>query len=156
MNKILVSYFSASGTTKNVAQKLARTLKADLFEIEPETPYTTSDLNWNDKQSRSTIEIEDLNVRPGIARKVSNLENYDRIVLGFPVWWYTAPRIINTFLEENDLTNKRIYIFVTSGGSSSEGSMENLKKSYPNLNFIDSRRFTGNEDKNEYIKWMSE
>ena len=156
MNKILVSYFSASGTTKNVAQKLARTLKADLFEIEPETPYTTSDLNWNDKQSRSTIEMEDLNVRPGIARKVSNLENYDRIVLGFPVWWYTAPRIINTFLEENDLTNKRIYIFVTSGGSSSEGSMENLKKSYPNLNFIDSRRFTGNEDKNEYIKWMSE
>lgn len=156
MNKILVSYFSASGTTKNVAQKLARTLKADLFEIEPETPYTTSDLNWNDKQSRSTIEIEDLNVRPGIARKVSNLENYDRIVLGFPVWWYTAPRIINTFLEENDLTNKRIYIFVTSGGSSSEGSMENLKKSYPNLNFIDSRRFTENEDKNEYIKWMSE
>ncbi len=156
MNKILVSYFSASGTTKNVAQKLARALEADLFEIEPETPYTTSDLNWNDKQSRSTIEIEDLNVRPGIARKVSNLENYDRIVLGFPVWWYTAPRIINTFLEENDLTNKRIYIFVTSGGSSSEGSMENLKKSYPNLNFIDSRRFTGNEDKNEYIKWMSE
>ena len=156
MNKILVSYFSASGTTKNVAQALARTLGADLFEIEPETPYTTSDLNWNDKQSRSTIEMEDLNVRPGIARKVSNLENYDRIVLGFPVWWYTAPRIINTFLEENDLTNKRIYIFVTSGGSSSEGSMENLKKSYPNLNFIDSRRFTGNEDKNEYIKWMSE
>ncbi len=156
MNKILVSYFSASGTTKNVAQKLARTLEADLFEIEPEIPYTTSDLNWNDKQSRSTIEMEDLNVRPGIARKVSNLENYDRIVLGFPVWWYTAPRIINTFLEENDLTNKRIYIFVTSGGSSSEGSMENLKKSYPNLNFIDSRRFTGNEDKNEYIKWMSE
>lgn len=156
MNKILVSYFSASGTTKNVARKLARTLKADLFEIEPEIPYTTSDLNWNDKQSRSTIEMEDLNVRPGIARKVSNLENYDRIVLGFPVWWYTAPRIINTFLEENDLTNKRIYIFVTSGGSSSEGSMENLKKSYPNLNFIDSRRFTGNEDKNEYIKWMSE
>lgn len=156
MNKILVSYFSASGTTKNVAQKLARTLGADLFEIEPEIPYTTSDLNWNDKQSRSTIEMEDLNVRPGIARKVSNLENYDRIVLGFPVWWYTAPRIINTFLEENDLTNKRIYIFVTSGGSSSEGSMENLKKSYPNLNFIDSRRFTENEDKNEYIKWMSE
>ena len=156
MNKILVSYFSASGTTKNVAQALARTLGADLFEIEPETPYTTSDLNWNDKQSRSTIEMEDLNVRPSIARKVSNLENYDRIVLGFPVWWYTAPRIINTFLEENDLTNKRIYIFVTSGGSSSEGSMENLKKSYPNLNFIDSRRFTGNEDKNEYIKWMSE
>ena len=99
MNKILVSYFSASGTTKNVAQKLARTLEADLFEIEPEIPYTTSDLNWNDKQSRSTIEMEDLNVRPGIARKVSNLENYDRIVLGFPVWWYTAPRIINTFLE---------------------------------------------------------
>lgn len=156
MSQILVSYFSASGTTKNVAQKLARTLEADLFEIEPEIPYTTSDLNWNDKQSRSTIEMEDLNVRPGIARKVSNLENYDRIVLGFPVWWYTAPRIINTFLEENDLTNKRIYIFVTSGGSSSEGSMENLKKSYPNLNFIDSRRFTGNEDKNEYIKWMSE
>lgn len=156
MNKILVSYFSASGTTKNVAQKLARTLEADLFEIEPEIPYTTSDLNWNDKQSRSTIEMEDPNVRPGIARKVSNLENYDRIVLGFPVWWYTAPRIINTFLEENDLTNKRIYIFVTSGGSSSEGSMENLKKSYPNLNFIDSRRFTGNEDKNEYIKWVSE
>ena len=156
MRQILVSCFSASGTTKNVAQKLARTLEADLFEIEPEIPYTTSDLNWNDKQSRSTIEMEDLNVRPGIARKVSNLENYDRIVLGFPVWWYTAPRIINTFLEENDLTNKRIYIFVTSGGSSSEGSMENLKKSYPNLNFIDSRRFTGNEDKNEYIKWVSE
>lgn len=154
MNKTLIAYFSASGVTKNVAEKLSKAIGGNLFEIEPVTKYTKEDLDWTNKESRSTKEMNDLNFRPPVKSKVSNLSNYNNIVIGFPVWWYTAPTIINTFIEENDLSNKNIYVFVTSGGSSSDKSFNDLKNKYSNLNFINSKRFTGNESLLEYQNWI--
>ena len=150
MNKILVSYFSASGVTKNVADKISQSVGGDLFEIEPTIKYTSADLDWTNKQSRSSVEMQDKSSRPSIAKKVDNLDEYDTVVIGFPVWWYTAPTIINSFIEENDLNGKRIYVFVTSGGSSSEGSFNDLKRTYPNLNIISSKRFNGMESIEDY------
>ena len=140
MSKILICYFSASGVTKKVAQKIASTMKGDLFEIEPTIPYTNEDLDWTNKESRSTKEMNDRSFRPPIKNNVQNLEEYDTILIGFPVWWYTAPTIINTFIEENDLTGKKCYIFVTSGGSGVEGSLNDLKNAYPKLNWINGIR----------------
>ena len=154
MNKILVSYFSASGVTKRVAMRLAEVLKGDLFEIKPEKPYSSSDLNWNDQNSRSTKEMNDKICRPKIIDKVSNIDEYDIVLLGFPVWWYTAPRIINTFIEENDLEGKKVYVFVTSGGSSVDGSLTDLKRDYPMINFVSGKRLTRYEDNEEYIDWV--
>ena len=154
MSKILVSYFSASGVTKRVAEKIAKAINGDLFEIEPTQKYTSEDLDWTNKQSRSSIEMQDKTFRPQILNKVSNIIEYDTVVLGFPVWWYTAPTIINTFIEENNLKEKNIYIFVTSGGSSSEGSFKDLKNTYNNLNFISNKRFTGRESDEDYINWI--
>lgn len=155
MNNNLVSYFSASGVTKKVAEKLANAINGDLFEITPEQKYTEADLDWMDKQSRSSIEMSDKSSRPKIVEKASNIDSYDTIIIGFPVWWYTAPTIINTFIEENNLENKRIYIFVTSGSSTEEGSFNDLKKQYPNLNFVSAKRFTGNEPEEDYISWIN-
>ena len=118
MSKILVTYFSASGVTKGVAEKIARATGGDLFEIEPVQKYTDEDLDWTNKQSRSTIEMNDKSFRPPVANKLTNPEQYDTVAIGFPVWWYTAPTIINTFIEENDLSGKNAYVFVTSGSSS--------------------------------------
>ena len=154
MSKVLVSYFSASGVTKRVAEKIAKAINGDLFEIEPRQKYTSEDLDWTNKQSRSSIEMQDKTFRPQILNKVSNIIEYDTVVLGFPVWWYTAPTIINTFIEENNLKEKNIYIFVTSGGSSSEGSFKDLKNTYNNLNFISNKRFTGRESDEDYINWI--
>ena len=154
MSKILVSYFSASGITKKVAEKIANAIQGDLFEIEPVKKYTIEDLDWTNKQSRSTIEMNNKSFRPAVLNKVSNIDEYDTIVIGFPVWWYTAPTIINTFIEENNLEGKNVYIFVTSGGSSSEGSFRDLKKTYSNINFINSERFKGNESNEEYKNWI--
>ena len=154
MRKVLVSYFSASGVTKRVAEKIAKAINGDLFEIEPTQKYTSEDLDWTNKQSRSSIEMQDKTFRPQILNKVSNIIEYDTVVLGFPVWWYTAPTIINTFIEENNLKGKNIYIFVTSGGSSSEGSFKDLKNTYNNLNFIRNKRFTGRESDEDYINWI--
>ena len=154
MSKILVSYFSASGVTKKVAVKVAESIKADLFEIEPEQKYTDEDLNWHDKKSRSSIEMQDKTSRPEIRNTVSNIDEYDTIIIGFPVWWYTAPTIINTFIEENNLEGKNVYVFVTSGGSSSQGSFKDLKNTYKNLDFISDKRFKGNENPEEYINWI--
>ena len=154
MSKILVSYFSASGVTKKVAVKVAESIKADLFEIEPVQKYTDEDLNWHDKKSRSSIEIQDKTSRPEIRNTVSNIDEYDTIIIGFPVWWYTAPTIINTFIEENNLEGKNVYVFVTSGGSSSQGSFKDLKNTYKNLDFISDKRFKGNENPEEYINWI--
>ena len=144
MNKTLICYFSASGTTREVAEKISSFLNSDLFEIIPSNLYTDEDLNWNDENSRSSIEMNDSSSRPKIRNKVPNLNDYQTIILGFPVWWYTAPTIINTFLEENDLTKKNIYVFVTSGGSDSLSSFNNLRELYPNLNFINHKRFGKN------------
>ncbi len=154
MSKVLVSYFSATGVTKKLAEKIANAIKGDLFEIEPTQKYTLEDLDWTNKQSRSSIEMQDKTSRPQILNRVSNIAEYDTVVLGFPVWWYTAPTIINTFIEENNLEGKDIYVFVTSGGSGSEGSFKDLKNTYKNLNFIRSKRFTGRETDEDYINWI--
>jgi len=154
MNKTLVSYFSASGVTRSVAEKISKVVNADLFEIEPVNHYTSEDLDWNNEESRTTIEMNNKSSRPEIKNKVNNLNDYDTVIIGFPVWWYTAPTIINTFIEENDLTNKKVYIFVTSGGSSFGGSLKDLRNTYPNINFIDGKRFTGNETTEDILSWL--
>lgn len=117
MAKKLVAYFSASGVTKKAAQRLAEAADADLYEIKPETPYTPQDLDWMDKESRSSVEMKDPSSRPAIEGKVQNMEDYSIVFLGFPIWWYTAPTIIKTFLESYDFAGKRIILFATSGGS---------------------------------------
>lgn len=128
MSKILVAYFSASGVTKNAAEKLAKAANADLFEIKPVRPYTDADLNWMDKKSRSTIEMNDLSSRPEIAEKCENMGSYDVVFVGFPIWWYVEPRIIDTFLESYDFSGKRVIPFATSGGSGLGKTAENFKK----------------------------
>lgn len=154
MDNVLVVYFSASGVTRKVADRLARTIRADQYEIEPVNKYTGVDLEWHDKRSRTTIEMEDKTARPEMKEKHIGLEKYDTIILGFPVWWYTAPRIINTFIESNNLEGKKVYVFVTSGGSGSEGSFKDLKETYPNINFISSRRLRGTETEDDYKEWI--
>ena len=129
MSKRLVAYFSASGVTAKVADMLADAVGADIYEIRPEVPYTKADLNWMDKKSRSTIEMNDKTSRPALADKDANVEQYDTIFLGFPIWWYKAPTIINTFLESYDFTDKRIILFATSGGSKFGKTVEELKVS---------------------------
>ena len=153
MSKILVSYFSASGTTKRVAEKVATAINGDLFEIEPKKKYTEEDLDWTNKQSRSSIEMNE-NIKPEIVNKVSNLDDYDTIVLAFPIWWYKEPTIIDKFLEENDMNGKKIYVFVTSGSSPIDSTYKNLKNNFPNLNFISGKRFTGTELVEDYKSWI--
>lgn len=148
--KILVTYFSASGVTKKVAKEIAQVFNADLFEIEPVKKYTVQDLDWTNKLSRTSQEMNDKTSRPKIVSKVTNIKDYDTILIGFPIWWYTAPTIINTFIEENNLDNKELYIFVTSGGTEVTNAFNDLKKSYPNLHFINAKRFTGSETVGEY------
>ncbi len=131
----LVAYFSATGTTKHVAEQLAKQLGADLFEIAPEVPYTAADLDWQDKQSRSTLEMQDKQSRPAIATKVADMSKYDRVLIGFPIWWYTCPTIINTFMDSYDFSGKTIVPFATSGGSTPRQATRDLQKSYPKYNF---------------------
>ncbi len=154
MNKILICYFSATGKTKVVAHNIAKAIGGDLFEIVPSIKYTENDLDWEDKTSRSSIEMDNINSRPKILNKVENIDNYNTILIGYPIWWYTAPRIINTFIEENNLKNKKIYLFATSGGSGIEKSLSDLKDTYKDLNFISAKRFSGNEDANTYLNWL--
>lgn len=129
MSKKLVAYFSASGVTAKAAEKLAKAADADLFEIKPVQPYTRADLDWMNKKSRSSIEMADKSSRPEIAEKLSNMADYDVIFVGFPIWWYVAPTIINTFLEQYDLSGKKTVLFATSGGSGFGKTVENLKGS---------------------------
>ena len=149
----LIAYFSATGTTKGVAEKLSKVLNGDLFEIEPVIKYEKKDLNWLNPFSRSSKEMKK-KIKPEVKNKVNNLNDYKTILLGFPVWWYQNPTIINTFLDENDLSDKKIYIFVTSGSSSHVGSLKKLKEKYPNLNFIDGKRLTGNESEEDLINFF--
>lgn len=153
--KKLVAYFSATGTTQNVAKKIAKGIGADLFEIEPKQKYTDADLNWQNEKSRSSVEMKNPNSRPEIVKKVANIADYETVVIGFPVWWYTAPTIINTFIEQNNLDGKDIYIFVTSGGSGVEGTLSNLKQAYPQLNFVAGRRLKTTDDGKILIDWIS-
>lgn len=135
--KALVAYFSATGTTKHSAEKLAEVAHADLFEIAPVERYSAADLNWNDKQSRSSVEMRDPNSRPAVRERIAHPEQYHVVYLGFPIWWYTAPTIINTFLEENDLRGKRIIFFATSGGSTTTQTFRHLEAAYPDLDWTD-------------------
>ena len=128
MSKVLVSYFSASGVTANVARNIANNIGADTFEIKPKVPYTSADLNWMDKQSRSSIEMNDKSSRPQIERTVSKLDDYETILIGFPVWWYTLPTIINTFIESLDFNGKILIPFCTSGGTGISGCEKDLRK----------------------------
>ena len=138
MKKTLVVYFSATGTTKAAAQKLAKEHNADLYEITPEVPYTAADLDWRDKTSRSTIEMKDKGSRPAIKGKCENIADYDTVWIGFPIWWYTAPTIINTFIEAHDLSGKVLNVFATSGGSDVKDSYNDLKKAYPQYKWGES------------------
>ena len=137
--KILVAYFSASGVTARAAQKLAGAVGADLYEIKPETPYTGADLNWQDKQSRSSLEMGDPASRPAVTGRVANMEQYGLVLVGFPIWWYVAPTIVQTFLESYDLSGKTIVPFATSGGSGMGRTGEKLAASCPGAKLLPSR-----------------
>ena len=144
MGKLLVAYFSASGTTAEVAKRLSKAAEADIYEIKPEVPYTTADLNWMDKKSRSSIEMSDKSSRPAIADKNANIADYDTIFIGFPIWWYVAPTIINTFLESYDFSGKKIVLFATSGGSGFGKTVEGLKASVsPDTIIVEGKMLNG-------------
>lgn len=129
MKKILVAYFSASGTTAGAAKKLADAAGADLYEIKPAVPYTKADLDWTNKSSRSSVEMNDKSSRPALADKSANIGDYDMILLGFPIWWYVSPTVINSFLESYDFSGRKIVLFATSGGSGFGKTVSGLKNS---------------------------
>lgn len=129
--KSLVAYFSASGVTAKAAEKIAAVAGADLYEIQPEEPYTPADLNWMDKKSRSTVEMNDPKCRPAIAEAVEDMEQYDTVWVGFPVWWYVEPRIVDTFLESYDFAGKKMIPFATSGGSGIQKAEKSLREHCP-------------------------
>ena len=139
MNKVLVAYFSATGTTKGVAQQLAEVTGGTLHEIKPTQPYTDADLDWRDKQSRSSVEMQDKSSRPAITDKLTNMQDYDVIYVGFPIWWYTCPTIINTFMEAYDFKGKTVIPFATSGGSSIKKACEDLKVAYPDVTWKEGK-----------------
>lgn len=153
MSKTLVAFFSASGVTRQVAQKLAAAAQADLYEIKPAVPYTQVDLNWRDKSSRSSVEMQNLAIRPQLADTDAKIEQYDRILLGYPIWWYMAPTIINTFLESYDFSGKSIILFATSGGSGFGKSVEELSPSCPNAVIREGRMLNGNPSEQELRQW---
>lgn len=140
---VLVAYFSATGTTKEAATQLAKAANADLYEIVPEKPYTSADLDWNDDNSRSSVEMKNPKSRPAIKGKVENLGQYDTVYVGFPIWWYTAPTIINTFVESNDLKGKTVITFATSGGSAVTKATKDLKAAYPGINWKEGSLLNG-------------
>lgn len=154
MGKVLVAYFSASGVTKKVANTLAQVAGADLFEIKPAVPYTKEDLDWRDKSSRSSVEMSDKNSRPKIAERIENIEEYDTVFVGFPIWWYIAPTIVNTFFESYDFNGKNIIVFATSGGSGFGKTVENLKDSCQGANIIEGKMMNSNISKAELKNWV--
>ena len=156
-NKSLVTYFSASGVTKKVAEKLAEAAGADLFEIKPEVAYTEADLNWMDKKSRSSIEMNDKSFRPAIAEKCNNMADYDVVYIGFPIWWYVAPTIINTFLESYDFSGKTIVLFATSGGSGFGNTVAELKGSVSDTTVIkEGKVFNSGVSKDQLSAWVND
>lgn len=143
MSKVLVTYFSASGVTAKTANKLAKEVDGDLFEIEPKEKYTSADLNWMDKKSRSSVEMNDPASRPEIAKQVENMDMYDTVLVGFPIWWYVEPKMIDTFLDSYDFAGKTVIPFATSGGSGIENVEKNLQKEYPNINWGKGKLLNG-------------
>ena len=154
MSRKLVAYFSASGVTAKVAETLSEAIGADLYEIEPAVPYTEKDLNWMDKKSRSTIEMNDQASRPAIAGMRDNMEDYNTVFIGFPIWWYVAPHIINTFLESYDLTGKTIVPFATSGGSEMGKTNEKLMPSCAGAKLIEGKVFNHSASHEELAAWV--
>lgn len=154
--KTLVAYFSASGTTKMVANRLAGAIGADIFEIEPKIPYSNQDLDWTNKNSRSSLEMNDGSFRPEVAKKVPNMEQYDKIFVGFPIWWYVAPTIINSFLEQYNLSGKTIVPFATSGGSGMGETNKHLAPSCKGAVLKDGKRFATYVSEEGLKAWASQ
>ena len=151
MGKKLVAYFSASGTTKKTAQLVAKAAGADLYEITPKVAYTQADLNWMDKKSRSSVEMNDKKFRPEIEQKDAHISEYDEIILGFPIWWYVAPTIVNTFLEKYDFTGKKIVLFATSGGSGFGNTVKELQPSAPNAEFVEGKVLNNKQEIEKFV-----
>ena len=151
--KVLVAYFSASGVTEGVAKQLAEVTGGELHKILPEQPYTDADLDWRDKQSRSSVEMKDKSSRPAITNKLTNMQDYDVVYVGFPIWWYTAPTIINTFMEAYDFKGKTVIPFATSGGSSIKKACEDLKATYPDVNWKEGK-LLNRTSKKEIETWV--
>ena len=154
--KILVACFSASGTTKKVGEKLAKAVNGDFYEIVPKQPYTKADLNWMNKNSRSSVEMNDPSSRPEIADRVENIEQYDVVFVGFPVWWYREPSIIDTFMESTDLAGKTVVPFCTSGGSGLGRSARNMQSLAPGAKVLDGKRFPSSVSSEELKKWAEQ
>lgn len=152
--KMLVAYFSASGVTAKAARKLSEAVGADLYEIKPEVPYSRADLDWTNKKSRSSVEMNDTVFRPVIARKMEGMEQYDVVFVGFPIWWYVAPMIINTFLESYDFSGKTIVPFATSGGSGMGKTNERLAPSCPGATLLKGKMLNGPLDQEELKAWV--
>lgn len=152
--KTLVAYFSASGVTRGVAQTIADVTGGDLHEIRPAQIYTDADLDWTDKKSRSTVEMVDKNSRPEITDRLPNLDGYDTVYVGFPIWWYTAPTIVNTFMESYDFKGKKVIPFATSGGSSIDKACADLKATYPDINWTKGK-LLNRATKADVEKWIS-
>ena len=150
---ILVVYFSATGTTRGVAEKLAEGLSADLYEIVPEEPYTDADLNYNNSRSRTSIEMDDKTCRPAIAGELPDLTAYDTVLIGYPIWWGDAPRILSTFVESVDLTDKTLAVFFTSGSSGLGSSMRHLQEQAGAGTWMEGKRFTGRTTVEELVNW---
>ena len=156
MSRKLVAYFSATGTTARLAETLAEAIGADIFEIEPEVPYTQEDLNWQDSASRSSVEMKKPSSRPAVASRRDNMADYDTLFVGFPIWWYVAPTIINAFLESYDLSGKTIIPFATSGGSSMGKTNEVLASSCKGATLLQGRVFRSNAPNAELAAWADE
>lgn len=155
MSKNLVAYFSASGITAKAAKKLAQAANADIYEICPAVPYTDADLNWMNKDSRSSVEMNQPDFRPEIAGKVQAMEQYDTVFVGFPIWWYIAPTIINTFLESYDFSGKKIVLFATSGGSGMGNTAKNLRSSVSaDATIIEGKVWSSNASAEELSQWI--
>ena len=153
MKKRLVAFFSASGVTGKAAEMIAEAGNCDLYEITPKVPYTRADLDWMDKKSRSSVEMSDKKIRPEIVENDPHIENYDEIFLGFPIWWYVAPTIINTFLEKYDFSGKRVILFATSGGSGFGNTVRELQPSAPKAEFVEGK-LLNRANKQEVEKWL--
>lgn len=156
MGKVLAAYFSATGTTQQVAERLASAINADLFEIVPKVPYTVADLNWTDKHSRSSLEMEDPKSRPAVASRLENPQQYRVLFIGFPIWWYTAPHIINTFLEMHKWSGQKIVPFCTSGGSGIPRACREIAPSCPGAQVVNGRHFASSATEGELARWASE
>lgn len=155
MSKALIAYFSASGTTAHIAKELAQAAGADLYEIRPQMPYTKADLNWTDKKSRSSVEMNDKSSRPVLADKDANIAAYDTILLGFPIWWYVAPTIINSFLESYNFSGKKIILFATSGGSGFGKTVAELRPSVAaDTTIIEGKLLNGRQSEASLKAWI--